>query len=65
MIKTLFSFQANKAWLAALGAVITALVAGARDNLLDMHDWLTAIEAGVIALGVVFGVGNAAAKKPE
>lgn len=65
MLKTLFSTQSTKAWLAALGAVATALVAGARDNSLDLRDYLTAIEAGVLALGVVFGVGNAAPKKPE
>lgn len=65
MLKTLFSTQSNKAWLAALGAIATALVAGARDNTLDLHDWLTAVEAGLITLGVVFRVGNASSKKPE
>lgn len=65
MIKTLFSTQSAKAWLAALGAVATALVAGVRDNTLDLRDWITAIEAGILALGIVFGVGNATPKKPE
>lgn len=65
MIKTLFSAQSKKAWLAALGAVATALVAGVRDNVLDLRDWLTAVEAGILALSVVFGVRNAAPKKPE
>ena len=62
MLKTLFSTQANKAWLAALGAVATALVAGVRDNTLDLRDYLTAIEAGILALCVVYGVGNAPKK---
>lgn len=65
MFKTLFSTQSNKAWLALLGAVATALVAGARDNVLDMRDYLTAIEAGILALGIVYGVGNATPKNPE
>lgn len=65
MLKTLFSTQATKAWLAALGAVLAALIAGVRDNTLDLRDYLTAAEAGVAALGVVFGVGNAAPKRPE
>jgi hypothetical protein len=65
MIKTLFSAQSTKAWLAALGAIITALVAGIRDNTLDLRDYLTAAEAGILALAVVFGVGNAAPKKHE
>jgi hypothetical protein len=64
MLKTLFSTQSNKAWLALLGAVATALVAGARDNVLDMRDYLTAIEAGILALGVVYGIRNAP-KQPE
>lgn len=65
MLKMLFSAQSTKAWLAALGAVATALVVGVRDNILDLRDWLTAAEAGILALGVVFGVGNAGPKKPE
>jgi hypothetical protein len=65
MIKILFSTQSTKAWLAALGAVVTALVAGVRDNVLDLRDWLTAVEAGILALGIVFGVGNATSEKPE
>lgn len=65
MLKTLFSAQATKAWLATLAAVATALVAGARDNVLDLRDYTTAVEAGLLALGVVFGVRNADPKKPE
>jgi hypothetical protein len=65
MIKTLFSAQATKAWLATLAAVATALVAGARDNVLDLRDYITAVEAGVLALTVVFGIRNADPRKPE
>lgn len=61
-VKTLFSMDARKAWLAAIGAIVSALVVGARDDVLDTLDYLTAIEAGVIALGVVFSVPNASKK---
>lgn len=62
-VKTLFSTQSNKAWLSALSAALTALIAGNHDGTLDLTDWLTAASAAVVALGLVYGVGNATAKK--
>lgn len=60
--KTLFSGESTKAWLAATGALISALVMGNQDNVLDLNDWLIAGGAFVGTLGAVFGIPN---KKPE
>jgi hypothetical protein len=60
--KTLFSGESTKAWLAAAGALISALVMGNQDHLLDLNDWLIAGGAFVATLGAVYGVPN---KNPE
>lgn len=62
MLRILFSAESTKAWLAAFAAVISALIMGNQDNVLDLNDWLIAASAFVGTLGAVFGVPN---KKPK
>jgi hypothetical protein len=61
-LKILFSPQATKAWLAAFGALVSALVMGNQDHVIDSTDWLTAIDAFVITLTAVFSIPNAKSK---
>lgn len=63
MLKTLFSPQATKAWIGAAGALISALIMGNQDHVIDITDWLTAAGAFVVTLGAVFGVENRDPKK--
>lgn len=63
MLKTLFSPQATKAWIGASGALISALIMGNQDHVIDLTDWLTAAGAFVVTLGAVFGVENRDPKK--
>lgn len=65
MLKTLFSPEATKAWLAGAGALISALVMGNQDHVIDTTDWLTAAGAFVFTLGAVFGIPNADAKPKD
>lgn len=58
-LRILCSPQATKAWLAAFGALIAALLMGNQDNVLDLNDWLRAGGSFIGALGVVFAVPNA------
>lgn len=58
MIKTLFSPESTKAWLAAAGALISALIMGNQDHVLDLTDWLTAAGSFVGTLGVVYAIPN-------
>jgi len=58
MLKTLFSPESTKAWIAAAGALISALVMGSQDQVIDLTDWLTATGAFVVTLGAVFGIPN-------
>lgn len=58
MIKTLFSPEATKAWIAAMGALISALVMGNQDHVIDLTDWLTAAGAFVGTLGAVYAIPN-------
>lgn len=63
MISTLLSGASTKAWAAAVVTVLTALVLSLADSSADgsgisLHEGLTALGAGLVALGVVFGVSN-------
>lgn len=58
MLKTLFSGEATKAWLAAMAALISALVMGNQDQVITLDDWLIAAGAFVGTLGAVYGVPN-------
>jgi hypothetical protein len=58
-LKLLFSPKATKAWLAGAGALISALLMGNQDGILDLDDYLIAAGAFIGSVGVVFGVPNA------
>lgn len=66
MLKTLLSRAATKAWAAGVVTVLTALLMAMKDATADGsgisgNEAITAVLAGVVALGVVFGVSNRSA----
>lgn len=63
MLKTLFSPESTKAWLAAASALISALIMGNQDHVIDLTDWLTAAGAFVVTLGAVYSVPNKKSEK--
>lgn len=61
-LKTLFSLQSVKAWLAALGVLSAEFTAVSADGNLDGGDIGKLIGVVLVALGVVYAVPNAKAK---
>jgi len=47
-----------KALVGAAIAVLSSIAAGLVDDNLDTNEWLTAIVAGLVALGAVYAVPN-------
>ena len=64
-MKTLFSGESRKAWLAGGVALLTALITGNKDGVLDLTDWLVAALATVTSVGAVYGVLNKDKKELE
>lgn len=63
MVKTLLSMASAKAWAAGVLTVLTALFMSLMDSSADgsgitLHEGFVAVVAGLVALGVVFGVSN-------
>ena len=59
IMRTLFSSESRKAWLAAAIAFVGSLAVAAQDNDLTLAEWLTAASVMLIALGGVYGIRNA------
>lgn len=57
-MKTLFSGESRKAWLAFAIGLTGSLAVGAQDNGLTLSEWLTAASVAFVALGGVYGVSN-------
>lgn len=57
-MKTLFTARSRKAWIAGLTALLTGLITGNQDGVLDLTDWLVTALATVASVGAVYGVRN-------
>jgi len=49
---------AAKAWVGALIAGLTALIAASNDSVISTVDWITIVTASVVAFGAIYGVPN-------
>lgn len=57
-MKTLFSGKSRKAWIAGAIALLTALITGNQDGVLDLTDYLVAVLATITSVGTVYGIRN-------
>lgn len=58
-MKTLFSSESRKAWLAAGIALAGALTVAAHDDVITLAEWLNSASVTLVALGGVYGIRNA------
>jgi hypothetical protein len=61
-MRTLFSSESRKAWLATGIAFFGSLAVAAQSDGLTLAEWLTAVSVSLVALGGVYGITNAAQK---